>query len=331
MQNLLQVRLEQVHTIGDSVSMVHFVGRFIACTSCPANAEVVANVLFDTGALCANYISQFKFEELREKNYILQDDIIWRKTCIGLADNATKVYSDKMLELPIQFQQVDGSWFTYTGLFVVLDMKENEVIIGLPAILKELWTFFVNTVEAKKRRTRCDRVFTITQEDPSTINPRKILTSESTIDSIHREDSVTKVINALEDLREPWAINPREECPEDKAVGLPVQFEWAQSFLGKPYEEAVAEYKAMFETHIGESMRKDTPIINLLETKGLDVFIPTTWEGITGFGKLALEFSSDLPARLKPKARHINPRMWEDAEKEFKRMRGYFYEESRSP
>ena len=37
-----------------------------------------------------------------------------------------------------QFQQDDGSWFNYTGLFVVLDMKENEVITGHPAILKEL-------------------------------------------------------------------------------------------------------------------------------------------------------------------------------------------------
>ena len=76
MQNLLQVRLEQLHFIGKSVSMVHFVGRFIACTNCPANVEVVANVLFDTEALCANYISQFKFNELRKSNYILHDDII---------------------------------------------------------------------------------------------------------------------------------------------------------------------------------------------------------------------------------------------------------------
>ena len=87
----------------------HFFGRFIVCTSYPANAKVAANVLFDTGALCATYISQFKYNELRENNYILHDDIIWRKTCIGLADNATKVFSDKMLKLSIQFQQVDGS------------------------------------------------------------------------------------------------------------------------------------------------------------------------------------------------------------------------------
>ena len=70
--------------------MVHFAGRFIACAKFPANAEVVANVLLDTGALCANYISEFKFNELRENNYIFPDDIIWRRTYIGLADNATK-------------------------------------------------------------------------------------------------------------------------------------------------------------------------------------------------------------------------------------------------
>ena len=67
MQNLLQVRLGQFCAIGKSVSMVYIAGRFIACTKFPANAEVVANVLFDTGALCANYISEFKFNELREK------------------------------------------------------------------------------------------------------------------------------------------------------------------------------------------------------------------------------------------------------------------------
>ena len=74
-----------------------------------------------------------------------------------------------------------------------------------------------------------------------------------------------------------------------------------------------------------------TPIIALLEGKGLDVFVPTSWEGITGLATLSLEFSDDLPARLKPKARKINPRMCDDEEKEFTRMRGYFYEESRSP
>ena len=113
-------------------------------------------------------------------------------------------------------------------------------------------------------------------------------------------------------------------------MGLPVQFEWAQSFLGKPYAEAVAEYESLWKTHIGDAMKQETPILELLRTEGLDVFIPTTWEGIKGLGTLSLEFSDLLPPRMKPKARHINPRIWENAEKEFTRMRGYFYEESRS-
>ena len=87
--------------------------------------------------------------------------------------------------------------------FVVLDMKENEVIIGLPAILKELWTLFVSTVEAKKKKTCRDRIYACTQEDPSTINPREIPTSKRNIKHIHSKKSVTEVINALEDLREP--------------------------------------------------------------------------------------------------------------------------------
>ena len=88
----------------------------------------------------------------------------------------------------------------------------------------------------------------------------------------------------------------------------------------------------MWDTHISECMREQTSIIALLEGKGLDVFVPTSWEGIiTSLGTLSLEISEDLPARLKPKGSRINPRMWDDAEKEFTWMREYFYEESRSP
>ena len=328
-QNLLQMRMEQLGNISNSGSKAHFNGRFIALKD-PANAEVAASVLFDTGALCANYMSEFKFRELRENNYFTDDDIIWKRTNIGLADNATTVFSDKMLEQPMQFQQCDGTWFAYTGVFVILEMKANEVIIGLPAILRELWDFFIENLGNK--RLPPVSVNYLAADIPSTRNPREISSSVATR---HYDDRHNKVIsfalNALDTLRQPWSESAGEECPEEKAVGLPVQFEWAQSFLGKPYDVAVSEYKSMFDDHISECMKTQTPIIELLETKGLDVFVPTSWEGITGLGTLSLEFSQDLPPRMKPKARNINPRMWEDAEKEFTRMRGYFYEESRSP
>jgi hypothetical protein len=136
---------------------------------------------------------------------------------------------------------------------------------------------------------------------------------------------------AIDDLRAPWSSNPRDTCPEDDTVGIPVQFEWAQAFLGKTHEEAVSEYRALWADHVSPEMAANTPILKLLAGKALQVFVPTTWEGIVGLGDLDFNFDVNMPARIKPKAKYINPQMWEDAEKEFTRMRGYFYEETRSP
>ena len=63
----------------------------------------------------------------------------------------------------------------------------------------------------------------------------------------------------------------------------------------------------------------------------MKVIIPDNWEGIKGIQPLQLQFKDTLPDRLKPKSRPINLRLWEVAEKEFKRLLGYFYESSRSP
>ena len=60
------------------------------------------------------------------------------------------------------------------------------------------------------------------------------------------------------------------------------------------------------------------------------MFVPFNWEGIKGIEPLNLKFKDDFPARMKPKARPVNPRLWEAAEKEFNRLKGYFYEPSRS-
>ena len=209
MLNLLQVRLGQLGNVGSGLTIVHFVGRFVAFKDVDtANAEVKVNVLFDTGALCANYVSVKKYQ-MRGNNIINEDDIIRQRTCIGLADNATKVYSDIMLEIPIQFQGTDGAWQNYDGIFVVLDMKENEVIIGLPAIIAPLWNFFTSSMQ-----TRIDK-------SPSA----RLQCMDPPNDADDYCVDIEATINMLNDLREPWAINPREECPEEVAVGVPAQFE----------------------------------------------------------------------------------------------------------
>ena len=67
---------------------------------------------------------------------------------------------------------------------------------------------------------------------PSGWNARILAFTQSTKDSIagnaeYSQGDIDAALNALEDLREPWAIHPREKCLEDQAVRLPVQCEWA--------------------------------------------------------------------------------------------------------
>ena len=152
--NFLQVRLDHLTSVGAGLTRVHFVGRFVASKGKPAGVTV--NVLFDTGALCANYISEKWYYELRDNNILDDDSIIRQRTCIGLVDNTTKMYSDMMVELPIQLQHSDGTWFTYNGILVVLDTKEYEVIVEVPARLGTLWEFFTaRTSKTARNKIKC--------------------------------------------------------------------------------------------------------------------------------------------------------------------------------
>ena len=57
---------------------------------------------------------------------------------------------------------------------------------------------------------------------------------------------------------------------------------------------------------------KQTKIMELLRNKGDKVFVPQNWEGIN--------FIDGMPAIMKPKARPINPKLYEYAKKEFDRL-----------
>jgi hypothetical protein len=65
----------------------------------------------------------------------------------------------------------------------------------------------------------------------------------------------------------------------------------------------------LWAEHGSPKMAANTPILKLLATKAQQVFVPTTWEGIIGLGDLDFDFDVNMPARMKPKARHINPKM----------------------
>ena len=88
--------------------------------------EIVSS-LFDTGALCANYVSRSIYEKF--KKYLKRENIIVRRTRIGLAGAATTT-SDPVVILDLEFQGPDGHWLPVCGDFIVLEMEGNDIIIG---------------------------------------------------------------------------------------------------------------------------------------------------------------------------------------------------------
>ena len=272
--------------------------------------DIEVKVLFDTGALCANYMSEDLFEDI--KKHINTNNITKQRNRIALADDSKVITSNYLVKMNIRVADRQGNTMNFdNGSYVVINMKDNDLIIGLPNILTHFWEFFKNALE------------TAVQEQPE---------SNNNCDS--RTNDVGSVLTSMlcsSNLLDPWMHGPPDEAPEEAQVPLPAQFEHASTFLGKSRAEALEDYYSMFGEHISKEMISETPIINLLKTKGEKVFVPHNWEGIKGIDPLHIEFSDDLPVRLKPKARPINPRLWECAEKEFNRLKTYFYEPSRSP
>ena len=256
--------------------------------------NLTVNVLFDTGALCSNYINMDTYKKIKKN--ISSNDIKYIKSRTGTADDVTIMQSDITVTLTLDIQG-RATNMKYRGDFVVLEMKSNEVIVGLPTILGELWEFFKTNVEEPKE------------------TPRYQIMKRT-----NNEFEKQLMLNFIEDAMNPWQNydnSLQQECKEEKNSPLPTSFGDISEFLGKTRDEALKEFESMFDEHICSKFRAAVPIDKLLKTKGAEVFVPQKWQGITGIEPLEIKFRDTLPVRLKPKARPINPRLYEATEREF--------------
>ena len=302
-----------------SVSILHALSRVVQATTRKSRAHTVGQVvrnicegvenedselveiLLDTGALGHNYVKEELFRKI-EKD-ILPGEIEQRTASISLASEDNIVKSQLCVRMRLEIRDSIGNYHPYSGKFLVLPKLGVDVIVGLPAILEDLWDVFVSVLRGAN-------------SDPSNDENMK--------------ESEEQLAEALQALMEPWQKTVYEEAPEDSETPLPAQFEFAQEFLGKSREEATEEFLSAFEEHITPEFRAATNVEELLRTKGVQVFVPTSWDGIK-MDPIDLEFDESMPSRMKPPARPVNPRLFADAEKEFKRLCTYFYEPCRSP
>jgi hypothetical protein len=211
---------------------------------------------------------------------------------VRLGDNVTKVNFSEMLYAKISFKNNKGEDLSATIKMVVWQMPGLDMILGLPHIIRHYLDLFIEMMQ-------CHEVSRLTAGD---------------------------------DLVNPWTQELDNTIPEEEDTELPSSFSGPLHFLNMNREEAIEEYKSQILEHVDRDFAKNSNVEEyLISEKALAVFVPEKWEGINGVAELELDFKPTLPENLRPRARPVNPRLYEHAKKEFDRLKGYFYTESNSP
>ena len=259
----------------------------------------VTDVLFDSGAVQGSYVSE---AFVRKNRRLLVPYRVKCRNRVKLADNETIVDLTEAYFLPMRFIDRNDSPHIGTALFWVLPTCSHDMIVGLPAIVmrfSELHKQMIDSAVAKIRDT---------EPTPAVNN-----------------------LESSDDLRYPWTVEIEDAAPEDSSTELPSSFPNALHFMEMSVEDAEKEYLSLFEKHVHPDFAGKTDVLNLLRTKGLRVFVPSNWEGIKGVDPIKLNWKATLPESMKPRARPINPKLYQHAKKEFDRLNAYFYEPSDSP
>jgi hypothetical protein len=297
----------------EELSAAHTVGRVELDSK--MNLGEFVKVLCDTGALSANYVAADLVKRLESK---LSNKRFFNTKCkVTLADSRTIKNITRGVKLKLVLKDPLANKYEYTGDFFILDMKKNDIILGLPALTGKLFPLMQELLNRAH------------EEALKHTATKKQKLQEEALANLDMKTSNTRT--ASNDLKYPWTKREEQPAKEDQEVELPVNFGDALTFLGKSREEAILDYKKLQDEHISEELRQNTDIINYLNTTALPAFVPKDWTGIKGIPPLRLKWKDTLPSRMKPKARPINPKLWECSEKEFRRLCGYFYESSRSP
>jgi hypothetical protein len=257
----------------------------------------VSRALFDSGALHGNYLSS----EFVQQHFDLFRPYL--KPCRGqvkLADNKTLIALEYIADLTTCFIDDHGKEHIGNVLFCVFPTTGNEIIIGLPAIITTFTSLFVSMIESAAYLTS------------PTLNliPTSLAASQTSY---------------------PWTLTIDAEAPEDLNTPLPCSFTDALSYMEKSCDDSVAEYLSLIDSHVSPDFHASSDIVNLLKTVGVSVFVPANWKGVNGISPLELTWKAGLPASMKPKARPVNPRLFQHAKTEFDRLCKYFYAPSSSP
>jgi len=217
------------------------------------------------------------------------------KSCTGsvlLADKQTSIPVTELLHCKLYMTSPSGNEFFISQVLIVMEDLGEDVIIGLPTIVSSLLSLYTEKL----------------QQAADTI-------ASSSLHSM---------------IDQPWTII-EDDAPEDIDTPMPCAFPSAIHFLSISRQDAIEEMYNQIEEHIAPEFRAATDVVNLIKTLGVEVFIPTKWEGVKGVPPIEFNWKQGLPEKMKPNPRPLNPKLYENAKIEFERLRTYFYVPSDSP
>lgn len=249
--------------------------------------------LLDSGAQSASYMSTSFYRQHEDllKPYARAVD---KKVRLG--DGETTKDIKLTVTMKLRFHDPKNSDPGVLGIeehVIVMDVFDtsHDIIIGLPVLSTTLYDYFLLVL----RHSR----------------------------DLQYEKKLYNSLSIIEpgDLVKPFAFRA-DEAPEDLNTPLPGHYQDALYFLSVPYDERVKDYRSLFDSHIDPEFAQNTKVLELLETKGMQVFIASNWNGINGIPEIEYQFR-DPPVRMTARARTINPRLAEHARAELERLQTY--------
>lgn len=248
--------------------------------------EIVSVALLDTGASNNNYISQILIDKYGLGSFTTKCNV-----CCRVA-NGTKVEIERRIKLRIKFDLLNGSAVEAQLNFYVLPGLSEEVVIGLPDIVKYFRELLLEMLEVGNAM-----------------------------------NFISEIDNDNPDIRNPWSgdidSGAEEEIPD------PTSFQDLM-FLEEEYDDARKTFLEMLPAKVEPEFSAVDGVLHYLENVAIDVFVPRDWRGIKGVEPVELELKDGMPNDLRPYRIRVPQTLQDKFEKEMMRLAKYFYKPSTS-
>ena len=190
-----------------SLSASHTIGKVVLDND--MHMDELVKVLCDTGALSANYIASDLIKRLQSK---LSNEHFFKTKCkVTLADSKTTKNINTGVRLKLVLQDHKAHTYAYTGDIFVIDMKKNDIIVGLPALTGRLHGF----MQALMDKAHVDQAFGMACSDQDQHVVAKIL--HHTGDPMVRTTLTFSVLFAAGDTRElPYSKDLFDSIPYEE-------------------------------------------------------------------------------------------------------------------